>query len=184
MNISVRKTADGFEYFADRADKANAALDTERLDEYVDALNEYVHLIRESGGTISKLFTNEDTGKFDPTKYLEYFEKFGKPTEQIKMYLERQRAQILENIKAQKDYAATLEETTEKALKNAKAELEKAEAMEDSDEKMKAIVEAQEKVAKAEKEYAEASEKSKKVDEERIEDAKKLIKTFNEQAEA
>ena len=184
MNISVRKTADGFEYFADRADKANAALDTERLDEYVDALNEYVHLIRESGGTISNLFTNDDTGKFDPTKYLEYFEKFGKPTEQIKMYLERQRAQILENIKAQKDYAATLEETTEKALKNAKAELQKAEAMEDSDEKMKAVAEAQEKVAKAEKEYAESSEKSKRIDKERIEDAKKLIQTFNEQAEA
>ena len=183
MTVSVRKTADGFEYFADRVLEANKALDPKRLDEYVDALNEYVHLIRESGGDFSKMFAG-DTGQFDPKKYLEYFEKFGKPTEQIKMYLERQRTQILENIKAEKEHAATMKENAKEALKQAKAELEKAEALEDSEEKTKAIIEAQEKLQKAEKDLADAKEKAKTIDAERIENAKKLIQKFNEEAEA
>ena len=190
IEISVRKVGDTFEYFGDRVKEANEELDTSRIEEYMDALNEFAILIRDSGGRVSEAFANAE-GQLDPAKYFRYFEEKGKPLQQINMILEKNRVKILENLKAEKKHAETMVETAKAARDQAKAQLEVAEAAErtakNDEESARAsqeVAEAKEKLAKAEKDLAEAQEKSKHIDKERIENAKKLVKQFNEQAEA
>lgn len=200
MAVSVTKVGDEFVYLGDRVRDANNQFDTSKIDEYLEALNDYAKLIRDTGGQVSKSFAGED-GKLDPAKYLAYFEKFGKPLNQINAELQKNKTQILESIKAQKEHREELQRSADAARDAAKAirdqakeQLEQAEAAEraakagGSQEEIakatKEVADAKERLAKAEKEYTEAAEKAKNIDNQRVKDAKDLVKAFNEQAEA
>ena len=190
IEVSVKKVGDSFVYFGDRVKDTNNELDTTRIDEYMDALNEFAMLIRNSGGQVSKAFANEQ-GQLDPVKYFEYFEKKGKPLQQINMLLERNRARILENLKAEKEHASTMVETAEAARREAKAQLEAAEAAEKAAKNKEKLLEKEVKHAKTTEEAAEASRKLKEATEETarasqevIEARERLVKAEQELAEA
>ena len=200
MSVAVTKVGDEFVFLGERVRETNEKFDTDKIDEYMEALNDYAKLIRDTGGQVSKSFAGED-GNLDPKKYLAYFEKFGKPLNQINAELQKNKTQILESIKAQKEHREELQRSADaardyaKEIRNqAKEQLKSAEAAEKAAKKSgteeeitkatKEVADAKERLAKAEKEYTEAAEKAKNIDKQRVQDAKDLVKAFNEQAEA
>ena len=200
MAASVEKVGNEFVFLGDRVKKANKEFDTDKINDYMEALNDYAKLIRDTGGQVSKSFADED-GNLDPKKYLAYFEKFGKPLNQINAELQKNKTQILESIKAQKEHREELQRSADAARDaakeirdQAKAQLKQAEAaeraakangsQEDIVKATKEVADAKERLTKAEKEYTEAADKAKNIDKQRVQDAKDLVKAFNEQAEA
>ena len=204
MAVSVEKVGDEFVYLGERVREANSNFDTKMIDEYMDALNDYAKLIRDTGGQVSKSFAGED-GNLDPKKYLAYFEKFGKPLNQINAELQKNKTQILECIKAYKEYGATIKEQAKEELKAAKTALQEAEkkaemlrmqkayasSVEETvkiekelSEVYKEVTDAKERLAKAEEAYKKAAAEAKEIDKNRVQNAKDLIQAFNDQAEA
>ena len=204
MAVSVEKVGDEFVYLGERVREANSNFDTKMIDEYMDALNDYAKLVRDTGGQVSKSFADED-GNLDPKKYLAYFEKFGKPLNQINAELKKNKTQILECIKAYKEYGATIKEQAKEELKAAKTALQEAEkkaemlrmqkayasSVEETvkiekelSEVYKEVTEAKERLAKAEEAYKKAAAEAKEIDKNRVQNAKDLIQAFNDQAEA
>ena len=200
MAVSVTKVGDQFVYLGERVRDANNKFDTDKIDDYMDALNDYVKFLRDTGGQVSKAFAGED-GQLDVQKFFKAFEQFGRPLNQINAELQKNKTQILESIKAQKEHREELQKAADeardaaKAIRDqAKAQLEQAKAaeraakangsQEDIVKATKEVADAKERLAKAEKEYTEAAEKAKNIDNQRVQDAKDLVKAFNEQAEA
>lgn len=204
MAASVEKVGDEFVFLGDRVKKANKEFDTDRINDYMEALNDYAKLIRDTGGQVSKSFAGED-GNLDPKKYLAYFEKFGKPLNQINAELQKNKTQILECIKAYKEYGATIKQQTKEELKAAKTALQEAEKKAETlrmqkayassveetvkiekelSEVYKEVTEAKERLAKAEEAYKKAAAEAKEIDKNRVQNAKDLIQAFNDQAEA
>ena len=111
-------------------------LDPKKIKEYNEAINEYLHLMNETGGQISKRFLDDD-GKFDVNKYISDYERFGKPISQLTANFKALRQQVLEYLKVQNeiddikaDMAVTkmYKEEAEAAQKAAKARVEAAQA--------------------------------------------------------
>ena len=117
-------------------------LDSKKIKEYNEAINEYLHLMNETGGQISKRFLDDD-GKFDVNKYISDYERFGKPISQLTANFKALRQQVLEYLKVQNeiddikaDMAVTkmYKEEAEAAQKAAKARVEAAQAAYDAAE--------------------------------------------------
>jgi TP901 family phage tail tape measure protein len=200
MAACVEKVGDGFVFLGDRVKKTNKEFDTNKINEYMDALNDYVKFLRDTGGQVSKSFADE-SGQLDVQKFFKAFEQFGRPLNQINAELQKNKTQILESLKAQKEHREELQRSADAARENAKAirdnakaQLKSAEAAakaakesgteEEITKATKEVADAKERLAKAEKEYAEAADKAKNIDKQRVQDAKDLVKAFNEQAEA
>lgn len=132
-------------------------LDTKKIKEYNEAINEYLHLMNETGGQISKRFLDDD-GKFDVNKYIADYERFGKPITQLTANFKALRQQVLEYLKVQNeiddikaDMAVTkmYKEEAEAAQKAAKARVEAAQAAYDAAEaEMKLSGEQQDAIAR------------------------------------
>ena len=200
MAACVEKVGDEYVFLGDRVKKANKEFDTEKINEYKEALSDYVKFLRDTGGQVSKAFAGED-GQLDVQKFFKAFEQFGRPLNQINAELQKNKTQILESIKAQKEHREELQKAADAARDaakeirdQAKAQLQQAEAaeraakangsQEDLAKATKEVADAKERLAKAEKEYTEAAERAKNIDNQRVQDAKDLVKAFNEQAEA
>ena len=132
-------------------------LKPEKLREYNDAVREYLNLINETGGQISKRFL-DDEGKFDVNKYIADYERFGKPINQLTASFKALRQQVLEYLKVQdeiedieKNMAVTkmYKEEAEAAQKAAKAKFEAAEAADKAAKKAKEQAQSEEEVTKA-----------------------------------
>ena len=111
-------------------------LDPKKIKEYNEAINEYLHLMNETGGQISKRFLDDD-GKFDVNKYIADYERFGKPIAQLTANFKALRQQVLEylkvqdeidDIKADMTVTKMYKEEAEAAQKAAKARVEAAQA--------------------------------------------------------
>ena len=150
--VQVGEFAEEFVYSIDMMES--------KMDDYTrelnEAMKEYQTLMYEFGGTIAERFMNPETGEFDPKKYIEEYEKMGKPINQLTMSYQALRTQILENLKvedarykAEKEYYEEVRDTTDSI-----------------DERRK-----------AEQQLQELEDRS-------LENKRKLVKQINEQAEA
>ena len=179
----VEKVGDEFVYLEERVRGTNKELDKGVVDEYMDALKDYVKFVRDSGGQVSKAFADE-SGNLDIEKFFKSYEKFGRPLKQMTAELQKNKAQILESIKAQKENREELQKAADAARDAAKEIRDQA----------KAQLEQAEAAAKAAKEYefikrealklAQTSEDSARLAKE-LEDAmKKTAKTSKDTADA
>lgn len=101
-------------------EKLDKAANAEHIQELNEALAEYQILTREFGGSIADRFLTD--GVFDPAKYVEEYERMGKPLNQLTMQYKALKQQVLESLKSEKDSLDT-------KAKNVKAVNEQAEAL-------------------------------------------------------
>ena len=183
-----------------QAQKAlEGSLDVRRIDEYTDAIKEYLQLINDTNGQISKRFL-DDNGMFDISKYIADYERFGKPINQLMANFKALRQQVLEFLKVQDEVDDLKADTTilkmykeeaEAAQKAAKTRLESAQtAVKEAEAEKKAAqskeesAKASEKLTKANTELNEAKEKMAKADEDVLEYTEKLKNAQKDLAEA
>ena len=174
-------------------------IDPAKLERYNRAVNEYLSLIEETNGQISKRFLDDD-GKFDVNKYIADLERFGKPLDQLVAKFKSLRQQALEYLKVQDNIgeAKSVVEYWEQVKKEAQALKDLAEAEEKAAQTSQESYQARQKLAQASKELAEAEKElakakenvviaekeASKTEQERLSDQAKTIKSINEQAEA
>ena len=160
------------------------------LEEYNQAIRDYLSVVKESGGQIADRF-KDDMGNFDVKKFIANYEKFGEANNVLKKSLEALKVKTLASAEDMIKNADANERAAMEARKNAKAVLEQAEAerkaaktAEDraaADEKVK---KAKEALKKANEELADAIAKTSDSDKELLDNMDKLIKKYNEAAEA
>ena len=174
-------------------------LDPKKIKEYNDAINEYLNLMNETNGTISKRFL-DDEGKFDVNKYIADYERFGKPISQLTANFKALRQQVLEYLKVQDevdDIKADMtilkmyKEEAEAAQKAAKARVESAQAAVKEAEAEKKAAQSKEETAKAtkklqdaQKELTDAKEKMANADRDLAEYTEKLADAQKDLADA
>lgn len=155
----------------------------EKLDQYNQAIRDYLTVIKESGGQISDKF-KDDLGNFDVKKFIENYEKFGEANNVLKKSMEALKVKTLASVESLIQNAEANKKAAKEARDNAKAALEQAKAEEKAARTQEERAEAAKKVAKAEEELAEAKRKVKDFDKDLLSDMDKLIKKYNEGAEA
>ena len=171
MAASVEKVGDEFVYLGDRVRDANKEFDDKKIDEYMEALRDYVKFVRDSGGQISKAFADE-SGKLDVEKFFNSYEKFGRPLKQMTAELQKNKAQILESIKAQKEHREELQKAADEARDNAKALEDNAKAQLKNAEAAEKAAKEKESLIREEQKYAQTAEDSARLAKE-LEDAMK-----------
>lgn len=162
----------------------------EKLEDYNQAIRDYLSVIKESGGQISEKFL-DDKGAFDIKKFIENYNKFGEANNALKKSMEALKVKTLASVESLIQNADANEKAAREAKKNAEATLEQAKAAEKAAKTDEERAEAAKKVAKAEEELKNAKKELKKVleeigdaDKKMLDDMDKLIKKFNEGAEA
>lgn len=175
------------------------SLDPRKINEYKDAVKEYLQMISDTGGQISKRFLDDD-GMFDISKYISDFERFGKPINQLIANFKALRQQVLEylnvqdevdNLKADTTILKMYKEEAEAAQKAAKARVESAQnAVKEAEAEKKAAkskeesVKATKKLEDAQKELNDAKEKMANVDKDVIDYTEQLTQAQKDLADA
>lgn len=174
-------------------------LDVRRLEEYTDAVKEYLRIVNDAGGQISERFL-DDHGMFDISKYISDFERFGKPINQLIANFKALRQQVLEylnvqdevdNLKADTTILKMYKEEAEAAQKAAKARVESAQnAVKEAEAEKKAAkskeesVKATKKLEDAQNELNDAKEKMTNVDKDVIDYTEQLKQAQKDLADA
>lgn len=155
----------------------------EALEDYNQAIRDYLTVIKESGGQISDKF-KDDLGNFDVKKFIENYNKFGEANNVLKKSLEALKIKTLESVESLTKNANANKEAAKEAVKNAEAVRDQAKAEEKAAQTQEERAEAAKKLAKAEEDLAEAKRKVKDFDKDLLDNLDKLIKKYNEGAEA
>lgn len=154
----------------------------EKLEDYNQAIRDYLSVIKESGGQISEKFL-DDKGAFDIKKFIENYNKFGEANNILKKSMEALKVKTMASVESLIQNADANKKAAKEAVENAKAVRDQAKAEERAAQTQEERLEATNKLAKAEEELAEAKKKLKNFDQDLLEDMDKLIKKFNEGAE-
>jgi len=155
----------------------------EKLEDYNQAIRDYLSVIKESGGQISEKFL-DDKGAFDIKKFIENYNKFGEANNVLKKSMEALKVKTLASVESLIQNADANKRAAKAAVENAEAVRDQAKAEERAAQTQEERLEAAKKLAKAEEELAEAKKKLKNFDQDLLDDMDKLIKKFNEGAEA
>ena len=155
----------------------------EKLDQYNQAIRDYLTVIKESGGQINSKFLDE-SGAFDVKKFIANYEKFGEANNVLKKSMEALKVKTLASVESLIQNADANKKAAKAAVENAEAVRDQAKAEERAAQTQEERLEAAKKLAKAEEELAEAKKKLKNFDQDLLDDMDKLIKKFNEGAEA
>lgn len=155
----------------------------EKLEDYNQAIRDYLSVIKESGGQISEKFL-DDKGAFDIKKFIENYNKFGEANNVLKKSMEALKIKTLASVESLIKNADANKEAAKEAVKHAEAVRNQAKEQEKAAKTEEERIEAAKKLAKAEEELAEAKQKLKNFDKDLLDDMDKLIKKFNEGAEA
>ena len=155
----------------------------EKLEDYNQAIRDYLTVIKESGGQISDKF-KDDLGNFDIKKFIENYNKFGEANNVLKKSMEALKIKTLASVESLIQNADANKKAAKAAVENAEAVRDQAKAEERAAQTQEERLEAAKKLAKAEEELAEAKKKLKNFDQDLLDDMDKLIKKFNEGAEA
>ena len=155
----------------------------EALEDYNQAIRDYLTVIKESGGQISDKF-KDDLGNFDVKKFIENYEKFGEANNVLKKSLEALKVKTLESVESLIQNAEANKRAAKEAVENAEATRKQAKEDQKAAQTQEEREEATKKLAKAEEELAEAKQKVKNFDKDLLNDMDKLIKKYNEGAEA
>ena len=155
----------------------------EKLEDYNQAIRDYLSVIKESGGQISEKFL-DDKGAFDIKKFIENYNKFGEANNVLKKSMEALKIKTLASVESLIQNADANKRAAKAAVENAEAVRNQAKAEEKAAQTQEERLEAAKKLAKAEEELAEAKKKLKNFDQDLLDDMDKLIKKFNEGAEA
>lgn len=155
----------------------------EKLDQYNQAIRDYLTVIKESGGQISEKFL-DDKGAFDVKKFIANYEKFGEANNVLKKSMEALKVKTLASVESLIQNAEANKKAAKEAVKHAEAVRDQAKEQQKAAKTTEERTEAAEKLAKAEEELAEAKKKLKNFDQDLLDDMDKLIKKFNEGAEA
>ena len=155
----------------------------EKLEDYNQAIRDYLSVIKESGGQISDKF-KDDLGNFDIKKFIENYNKFGEANNVLKKSMEALKVKTLASVESLIQNADANKRAAKAAVENAEAVRDQAKAEERAAQTQEERLEAAKKLAKAEEELAEAKKKLKNFDQDLLDDMDKLIKKFNEGAEA
>ena len=155
----------------------------EKLEDYNQAIRDYLSVIKESGGQISEKFL-DDKGAFDIKKFIENYNKFGEANNVLKKSMEALKVKTLASVESLIQNADANKKAAKAAVENAEAVRDQAKAEERAAQTQEERLEAAKKLAKAEEELAEAKKKLKNFDQDLLDDMDKLIKKFNEGAEA
>ena len=175
------------------------SLDPRRIDEYKDAIKEYLQLINDTNGQISKRFL-DDNGMFDISKYIADYERFGKPINQLMANFKALRQQVLEFLKVQdevddlkadttilkmyKEEAEAAQKAAKTRLESAQAAVKEAEAEKKAAQSKEEVTKATKKLQDAQKELTDAKEKMAKADEDVLDYTKQLTQAQKDLAEA
>ena len=155
----------------------------EKLEDYNQAIRDYLSVIKESGGQISEKFL-DDKGAFDIKKFIENYNKFGEANNVLKKSMEALKIKTMASVESLIKNADANKQAAKEAVKNTEAVRDQAKAQEKAAQSEEERLEAAKKLAKAEEELAEAKKKLKNFDQDLLDDMDKLIKKFNEGAEA
>lgn len=127
------------------------------IEKYIQAIDEYRSTMKDLGGQVDSKFLDE-FGKFDARKFIEDFDKMGTSSAVLQKQMNAVKSELLENIKAEKENAAAMQDSAKEAERQAKLNLELAKSHRDV---IKAEMEKANKVkdtAKAMKDAANASD--------------------------
>ena len=155
----------------------------EKLDQYNQAIRDYLTVIKESGGQINSKFLDE-SGAFDVKKFIANYEKFGEANNVLKKSMEALKVKTLASVESLIQNADANKRAAKAAVENAEAVRDQAKDQQKAAQTTEERTEAAKKLAKAEEELAEAKKKLKNFDQDLLDDMDKLIKKFNEGAEA
>ena len=155
----------------------------EKLDQYNQAIRDYLTVIKESGGQISEKFL-DDKGAFDIKKFIQNYEKFGEANNVLKKSMEALKVKTLASVESLIQNAEANKKAAKEAVEHAEAVRDQAKEQQKAAKTTEERTEAANKLAKAEEELAEAKKKLKNFDQDLLDDMDKLIKKFNEGAEA
>ena len=155
----------------------------EALEDYNQAIRDYLTVIKESGGQISDKF-KDDLGNFDVKKFIQNYEKFGEANNVLKKSLEALKVKTLASVESLIQNAEANKKAAKEAVENAEATRKQAKEDQKAAQTKEEREEATKKLAKAEEELAEAKQKVKNFDKDLLNDMDKLIKKYNEGAEA
>ena len=155
----------------------------EKLDQYNQAIRDYLTVIKESGGQISEKFL-DDKGAFDIKKFIANYEKFGEANNVLKKSMEALKVKTLASVESLIQNAEANKKAAKEAVEHAEAVRDQAKEQQKAAKTTEERTEAANKLAKAEEELAEAKKKLKNFDQDLLDDMDKLIKKFNEGAEA
>ena len=178
------------EIYEECTDKQRAVIDDykaweknkEKLEEYNQAIRDYLIAIKDSGGQISDKF-KDDSGNFDYKKFIENYEKFGEQSATLKRSQEALKVKILATVESLIKNAEASEKAAKEAVKHAEAVRDQAKAQEAAANSEEERIEAAKKLANAEEELAEAKKKLSNFDKDLLENLDKLIKKFDEGSE-
>ena len=175
------------------------SLDPRRIDEYKDAIKEYLQLINDTNGQISKRFL-DDNGMFDISKYIADYERFGKPINQLMANFKALRQQVLEFLKVQdevddlkadttilkmyKEEAEAAQKAAKTRLESAQAAVKEAEAEKKAAQSKEEVTKATKKLQDAQKELTDAKEKMTNVDKDVIDYTEQLTQAQKDLADA
>ena len=155
----------------------------EKLEDYNQAIRDYLTVIKESGGQISDKF-KDDLGNFDVKKFIANYEKFGEANNVLKKQMEARKVVTLAAVESLIKDADANKKAAKEAVKHAEAVRDQAKEQQKAAQTAEERTEAAKKLARAEEELAEAKKKLKDFDQDLINDMDKLIKKFNTAAEA
>lgn len=126
------------------------------IEKYIQAIDEYRSTMKDLGGQVDSKFLDE-FGKFDARKFIEDFDKMGTSSAVLQKQMNAVKSELLENIKAEKENAAAMQDSAKEAERQAKLNLELAKSHRDV---IKAEIEKANKIKDTSKAMKDASDAS------------------------